>query len=379
MKYDLAIIGAGIIGSFHAYHAAKKGLKVCLIEKDIKPLGSTIQNFGQVVPSGLDNHWLTFGRRSLEIYGDIQKETDLSMAKNGSVYIASDDDELTLLNELSQIHQELNYENLLLSQKGVLEKFPDLEKSYVKAGLYYPQELSVDPSLMVYKLIAYLQEKFGVVYYPNHTTIDIEEKNRDLEILCTGQKKIRAEKAVICSGYIFNLLYPEIYANSGLIVSKLQMMSSVPLPLFKLKSNILTGLSIRRYESFEACPSFGKIKTPQHLTPLKKYGIHILFKQSPDGRIIIGDSHEYAPATEADLLGNNINKHITSLIMTEARRILALPENCLEKQWAGRYAQHPAGIFEHTVSEKIQITTGIGGKGMTSSAGYAEAKIKSMF
>ncbi|MFN3589624.1 MAG: FAD-dependent oxidoreductase, partial [Spirosomataceae bacterium] len=56
-KFDLAIVGGGVLGAFHAYHALLKGLSVVLFEKDIYPQGSTIQNFGQVVPSGLAGKW----------------------------------------------------------------------------------------------------------------------------------------------------------------------------------------------------------------------------------------------------------------------------------------------------------------------------------
>ena len=86
-KYDLIVIGAGIMGTFHAYHAAKMGKKVLLLEKDNKPVGSTIQNFGQVVPSGLDAYWQKYGRRSLEIYDYLQSQADFTLLKNGSVYI----------------------------------------------------------------------------------------------------------------------------------------------------------------------------------------------------------------------------------------------------------------------------------------------------
>ena len=33
--YDLIVVGSGVLGTFHAYHALKKGLSVAIIEKDI--------------------------------------------------------------------------------------------------------------------------------------------------------------------------------------------------------------------------------------------------------------------------------------------------------------------------------------------------------
>ncbi len=127
-KYDLIVVGAGILGTFHAYHAAKAGKKVLLLEKDNYPVGSTVQNFGQAVPSGLAGKWFDLGRRSLATYKELQQQTDISVRQNGSIYIASDDDEWQLANELYNIHQNQNYTCLLLSQKGVLERYPTLKE-----------------------------------------------------------------------------------------------------------------------------------------------------------------------------------------------------------------------------------------------------------
>jgi glycine/D-amino acid oxidase-like deaminating enzyme len=68
-KYDLVIVGGGIIGTFCAYHALRKGKSVLLLEKDVQPYEASFRNFGQAVPSGqaLDT-WFNYGRKSLKIY-----------------------------------------------------------------------------------------------------------------------------------------------------------------------------------------------------------------------------------------------------------------------------------------------------------------------
>ena len=260
MKYDLIVVGAGIMGTFHAYHAAKLGKKVLLLEKDNRPVGSTIQNFGQIVPSGLDDEWLPYGTRSLEIYDELKNLADFTLLKNGSVYIASDDDELTLIQELEQIHTSTNYDCQFLDKRSTVQKFPDLNADYIKGALFYPEEYSVNSSEFIYKLIDFCQEKLGVYYLNRSSVSHIEESSNGVKVETTDKRIFFSEKALICSGYVFNLLFPEIYKNSGLILSKLQMLKTKPLKQFNLKANILTGLTIRRYESFEQCPSFNDTK-----------------------------------------------------------------------------------------------------------------------
>ena len=374
-SYDLIIIGAGALGTFHAYHAAKAGQRVLLLEKDRYPIGATVRNFGQVVPSGLAGRWFDYGRRSMEIYRTIQQETDLTVRANGTIYIASDGDEWTLANELHDRYQRIGYHSELLSKTQCLNKYPALQPDYVVGGLFFPDELSVEPEQMIYRLIAFVQKKYGVEYRPGSAVIDVQSNYSGAIVTLSNRERFQAGRVLICSGHEVRLLFPEILADAGLVVSKLQMLLAEPVSGLNLPGNILTGLTIRRYESFQECPYYANLKTPDHLAELKKWGIHILFKQATDGSIIIGDSHEYAEATQAEDLGYHTQDFINNLMLTEARRIVHFPLT-IRKTWAGFYSQTKAEIFEYNVDENIRIVTGIGGKGMSSGAGYAAESIK---
>jgi FAD dependent oxidoreductase TIGR03364 len=379
MAYDLIVIGAGVLGTFHAYHAAKAGQRVLLLEKDRYPVGATVRNFGQVVPSGLAGCWFDYGRRSLEIYEDIQQEIDLTIRQNGTVYIASDEAEWTLANELHDRYAKLGYASEMLSNAQCLTKYPSLQPDYVRGAIFFPQEVSVEPDQMIHRLIAYCQQKLGVDYRPVSTVIGVEETgSRGAQVTLNNGQQFSADRLLICSGHEVRLLFPEVLANADLVVSKLQMLKVAPVAGLDLPGNILTGLTIRRYEAFEACPSFADLITPEPLAELKKWGIHILFKQAIDGSIIVGDSHEYAPATEAEDLGFHTQEYINQLMLAEAQRIVQFPL-VVQQAWAGFYSQTKAEIFEHTITDSIRIITGIGGKGMTSSAGYAEATIREWY
>jgi FAD dependent oxidoreductase TIGR03364 len=373
--YDLIIVGSGALGTFHAYAAAKAGQRVLLLEKDRYPVGATVRNFGQVVPSGLAGRWFDYGRRSLEIYQAIQQETDLTVRQNGTVYIASDADEWTLANELHDRYNRLGYPSELLTKAQCLAKYPSLKSDYVQGGLFFPDELSVEPEVMIHRLITYVQQKYNVEYRPESAVIGCESNAAGVAVTLSNRQRLEARRILICSGHEVRLLFPEVLAKANMVVSKLQMLLAEPVAGLNLPGNILTGLTIRRYEAFEQCPSFARLTLPDHLAELKKWGIHILFKQALDGSIIVGDSHEYADATQSEDLGYHTQEFINDLMLTEARRIVNFPL-VVRKAWAGFYSQTKAEIFEHDVDSNIRIVTGIGGKGMTSSAGYAEDSIR---
>lgn len=382
-KYDLIVVGGGILGTFHAYHALKAGKTVLQLEKDNYPVGATVRNFGQVVPSGMAGKWFDFGLRSLEIYKEIQQEFDISVRQNGSVYIASDDDEVMLLHELKKHYQTLGYPHQLLNQQEILARYTNIKASYAKEAMYFGEEISVEPNQMIYRLQQYMQDKFEQYCLKyNHLVVDCTAKGRStVEVKTSNQQIFNADKVVICNGYEFKLLFPDLFKTGGQVISKLQMLRTEPLHPKGLNGNILTGLTIRRYESFEAyCPSFKQVKTPEHYQELKDWGIHILFKTATDGSIIIGDSHEYADVNHFDDLDFNISNRINELMLAEAERIVDIDVRKIAKSWIGFYPQHnEKHILTYDLEDCIHIRTCIGGKGMTASAGYAEESIKNIF
>lgn len=381
IQYDLIVVGGGILGTFHAYHALQKNLKVALIERNSVPQGATVRNFGQVVPSGMDIKWQNFGKKSLHIYKELQAKTDLTVRQNGSVYIASNDEEIQLIEELHQINKNNEYDSVLLSKSECIQKFDGLRSDYCKGGLFFPQEISVDSGEMIVKLHQYLknQEKLDIFY--NTTVVEASENNGLCNVITSNGQKISATKIIICGGHEFKTLFPEVFNESDLEVSKLQMLQTKPQGIYSLPGNILTGLSIRRYESFSECASFKSIKEKEDKNSFeKKFGIHILFKQALDGSVIIGDSHEYADAKNADDLGYDLNMDIDEFMIKEAKKIIDLPTYEIQKRWFGVYSQcKTKDIFEHTISPNIHIITGIGGKGMTGSGGFSKFNINTIF
>lgn len=379
-KYDLIVVGGGVLGTFHAYHAKQKGLKVAILEKDQSPQSATVRNFGQVVPSGMNTKWQAFGRESLKIYKDIQSKFDISIRQEGSVYLASNYEEVQLLEELAEINKSNSYSSRLLTKNECLNNYSGLREDYVQAGLFFPEEIIVEPLIMINKLHAFLESE-GMDLFFNSKVVHCDETvNGVILTLATGSV-FMASKAIICNGSDFKTLYPSIFNESDLVVSKLQMMATKPQQNYKLKGSVLTGLSIRRYEAFQECASYGVIKANELKDSFeKKWGVHILFKQAHDGSIILGDSHEYANAAKMDDLGFDLNMDIDGFIIHEAKKIIDLPNYQIQRRWFGVYSQcKNSDIYQNTIGTNIHIVTGIGGKGMTGSAGFSKQNINSIF
>lgn len=380
-KYDLIVIGGGALGTFHAYHAIQHGLSVAVLEKDKRPSGATVRNFGQVVPSGMDSKWQRFGRESLGIYKEIQRRFDISVRQNGSVYLASNEEELSLIEELSAINKSNGYASHLLTKEECLNKYRGLKEEYVKAGLFFPEEVTVEPRVMIGRVLDYLITEKNLRYYGNTAVVECTSGADGVVVLTASGKQLKAAKVVVCCGSEFKLLFPDLFAQSDLEVTKLQMLQTIPQSNYRLDGSILTGLSIRRYEAFYECPSFQSVKAkedPQSFE--KKWGVHILFKQAADGSVIIGDSHEYAAAADIDDLGFDLRMEVDEFMIREAKKIIDLPSFDIQNRWYGVYSQcRNHDIFQQDVDANIHIVTGIGGKGMTGAAGFTKENIKQLF
>lgn len=375
--FDIIVIGGGILGIAHAYHCLQAGLQVALIERHDYPRGATVRNFGQVVPSGMNRKWQSFGRESLRIYQCIQSKVDISVRQEGSIYLASTPEEVGLLEELAAINRQTGYRSILWSKQQCLERYPGLRDSYVKMGLFFPDEVKVDPKVAAQRIIAYCTEQLGLVYFSQTTILDITTRNGRQVLTDNQGKSYQASKTFLCGGTEFQLLFPEIFAQSDLVRVKLQMMETVPQQKQVIPGSVLTGWTIRRYESFHECPSYAAIKAQADPEAYQqKFGIHILFKQSPDGGVIIGDSHEYASVAAKETFVLGTDNTINCFILSQAQRIFELEDWQIRRTWIGEYSQcQEQDIFNVTIDQDIHIVTGIGGKGMTGSLGYAKKNV----
>lgn len=382
-QFDVIVVGAGALGVFHAYHALKAGKRVLLLEKDKRAQDATVRNFGQVVPSGLipGSEWHQYGRIATALYKEIQQEFNIGIRSNGSCYIANTASEMTVLEELQQKFKAEDYESALWTRAEVKEKYPMLQDDYAAGALFFPQEVSAEPELLIHRVLEYLSFKFEdrFTHRTNCPVVDVKTNGTQVSLSVSDKIIYTAEHCFICCGREFRLLFPDVFVTSGLVVSKLNMMATAPQKQTVLPGNILTGLTIRRYESFTSCASYNLLDPQDVPEDCTEYGIHILFKQRVDGSVIIGDSHQYAAITDQDDLNIFYNDmHINEIMLREAKKIMQLDNWNIAQNWTGFYAQHKDEIFCKTIEDRIHIVTGIGGKGMTTSAGFAKHHISSI-
>lgn len=102
--YDVIVVGAGVLGTFHTHFAIRRGLRVLFIERTALPDQASVRNFGLVIPSAMASGiWKTRGRRSVEIYRELSTELGFELQQGGTQYLASTDAEAAVLQEAAAL------------------------------------------------------------------------------------------------------------------------------------------------------------------------------------------------------------------------------------------------------------------------------------
>ena len=364
-----AIIGSGIVGLAHAWAAAKRGWQVTVYERDVRPLGASIRNFGMVWPVGQINgpdHRTALASRKLWL--EFLEDAKVWHRACGSLHVASREDELEVIEEFARLSPQVGFDCRMLTPEEAVSLSPGLQPEGLLGALWSPTEVSVDPRQVLSEMPRWLNERYGVEF---RYGVPIQQATKQAVIAGDGSRYL-ADRVIVAAGSDFRLLYPELYRDAGFQLCKLQMLRTTPQPKgWKLGPMIASGLTLRHYKSFGICSSLAKLKnriateTPE----LDDLGIHVMAAQNELGELVLGDSHEY---------GHEVSPYdkvlIEELILRELRQFLDVPNWTISERWHGVYAKVPNCIeYVHSPEEDIYVVIPSGGCGMTMSFGLADS------
>jgi FAD dependent oxidoreductase TIGR03364 len=365
-EYDVGVVGAGVLGLAHAFHLARRGLRVVVFERHPRARGASVRNFGMIWPIGQPQGPLyQLARRSREVWLEVLRESGLWHQECGSLHLAYHDDEAQVLREfVAEAKAECPCELWTASQ--VTARFPAVRADGLRAGLWSPVELAIDPRRVIAKLPGWLARTYGVAFAYETALL-----RYDCPRIVTTNGPWSARRLVICTGSDFRELAPEAFAQSELVSCKLQMMRSQAYgDRFRVGTHLAAGLTLRHYPSFANCPTLPALarRLDADLPEYGRFGIHVLVSQNEAGELVIGDSHEYGDAIEP------FDKpEIDELILAYLRTFVTVPGLTIAARWHGVYVKHPTDpyVIARPTVETLAVT-GVGGAGMTLSFGLAE-------
>jgi FAD dependent oxidoreductase TIGR03364 len=366
-EYDVGVVGAGILGLAHAYHLARRGLRVVVFERHRRAQGASVRNFGMIWPIGQPlGPPYQLARRSRELWLQVLSASGLWHRQCGSLHLAYHVDEAQVLREFVSEPSGQDRPCEQWTRAQVAARFPAVVPTGLLAGLWSPIELAVDPRQVIAELPAWLARAHGV-----HFAFATPVLGHQLPRVVTPDGDCLVRRLVICTGTDFRELAPTAFAQSGLVPVKLQMMRSQAFgDRFQVGTHLAAGLTLRHYASFARCPTLPALvrRLDVELPDYGRHGIHVLVSQNGQGELTLGDSHEYGDAIEPF-----DNPRIDELILAYLQTFLKVPDLTIAARWHGTYVKHPTAAYVVArLTPQTLAVTGVGGAGMTLSFGLAE-------
>jgi glycine oxidase len=206
---DAIVVGAGTIGLACAWRAARRGLRVRLLERDAPGAGATHVAAGMLAPVG-EADWgqdamvrmsLTGARGWPAFAAELEREAGLGSGyeAQGALHVALDRDEAEELRRRFELMASLELGAEWLRARGCRELEPGLSPSCT-AGVHLPGEAAVDPRQLVPALTAALEDAGGELLAEADVIDAIFDGERLAGVLTADGREHRADRLVLATG-----------------------------------------------------------------------------------------------------------------------------------------------------------------------------------
>jgi FAD dependent oxidoreductase TIGR03364 len=359
----VVIVGGGVLGTMHAWHALRRGHQVVQIEREAQARGASVRNFGLIWVSGrAEGEELAVALRGRELWEKLATDVPgLGFRPAGSLTVARTEAEFTVARRASELPTAEAREFELLDAVRARRRNPALAGEFVGA-LWSGRDAVVEPRPAQQAIRAYLSTIDGYRWQPGR-----EVREVDSGVVRDDHGEVHpADVVILCTGAWLGGLVRDLVPDLPVRRVRLQMMQTAPLHAV-MPTSVADGDSFRYYPAYDASG------LPPQDDLARAHGMQLLMVQRLDGGLTIGDTHAYAEPFEFDVREAPY-EHLVGV--AEALLGRRLPE--ITRRWAGVYAQtlDPTRVvYRREVRPGVWLVTGPGGRGMTCSPAIGEMSI----
>lgn len=367
--YDVAVVGAGIVGLAAALAAARRGLSVVVIDRDAQANGASIRNFGFVTVTGQPRGaiWKR-AVRSRDVWDEVVGEAGIAVVQRGLWMSVRRPESLAVLEAF--LETEMGEGCRLLTPEQARERAPEVVGDQTLGVLWSPHERRVDSRTAIPKLAGWLAARYGVVFM-RQTAVHAVEPPR----IVTSRGVVEAEAVIVCPGDDLVSLYPEHLADTGLVRCKLQMMRLAP-PGFALPAPVMSDLGLVRYGGYADLPQAAALRARLEAEQGEALanGVHLIAVQDADGALVVGDSHH-----DADTPDPFASEAVERLILDEWRAATGRAAPAVLDRWIGTYARGATGSLIAAPHPRVRLAVVTAGNGASTAFAFAEEAVADLF
>lgn len=363
-SFDLAVVGAGIVGLAHAYVAARSGRRVCVIDRDAQANGASVRNFGFITVTGQERGtvWRR-ARRTRDIWAEVAPAAGIEVVQRGLLVLARRPEALPVLEAFQAT--EMGEACELLTAAAARDSFPGLRPDRLAGALYSPHELRVESRTAIPTLARYLEHGLGVAFLRGIRVHEVAPPR-----VQTTAGLVHAGAVVVCPGDDFLGLFPERIAAYGLTRCLLQMLRVRPRGGFALPHPVMSDLSLVRYAGYAALPAAAPLRAVLRREQGAEldHGIHLIAVASADGSLVVGDSHRYDSTPHPFADGT-----VDDLMLREMTAATGFADYDVAERWTGTYASaDDRTMLVDTPAPNVRLVIVTSGTGASTAFAIAE-------
>jgi len=346
-RFDVLILGAGIVGCACALECMRAGLQVGIVERDVPGGAATAAGMGHIVVMDDSPAQLSLTRYSRSLWQELQPQLPATAEyeRRGTVWVAADDEEMAEVHAKQKIYAAAGVDSQVLDAHALSIAEPNL-RSKLAGGLLVPDD--------------------GVIYPPTAAMFFLQEAMRGGAVLLRGHAAVRIGNGVVTlddgSMYVANSIVVATGADTDLLPW---------LPIQKRKGHLLIT---DRYPGFlhHQLVELGYLKSAHQLTVDS-----VAFNIQPrcTGQLLIGSSRQYGNEN------SGADQQILRAMLERARSYMpALAQVSGIRAWTGFRAATPdkLPLIGPTDDATIFLAVGFEGLGITNAPGAARLLVDSL-
>ncbi len=331
-RYDIAVIGAGIMGMATAYYLSKNKVKLAVIDKEYIGSGATGRCIAGIRQQFSTPASIAVMKENVSLFSQMEEEFGFSVEfyQGGYLLMAHNEEMVEVFKSNITIQKKEGINVSLLSPKEALSVVPKLNIEGLLAAAYCPDDGQAYPFAVLKGYKTKIDERKGDFFLHN-PVIKFEKKEKFLLYLEDGTV-IEAEKVML---------------SAGPWTKELGQQIDIDLPLFPERHEAMVTERIPR------------IIEPM-IVDYRKDGCY--FQQLLTGQVI----GCYTPSPNVPGISKNSSREFLLEMGTRMVRLVPELENAaILRHWAGSYNMTPDGnpIVDKTPVDNLYIASGMSGHG----------------